>query len=118
MAGCLLCGYLLRRKRERRYWGSAYRDDLVIAAHNYTRHFGSLKNVSVGDDVRFTDVDGNVFSYLVSEVEQLNPAAVEELETGDWALTLFTCTLGGQYRVVVRCCPAADGKTAFLGSRS
>ena len=86
-----------------RYTGSAYRDDLIIAAHNYTRHFGSLKTVSIGDEVRFTDADGNVFLYTVSELEQLNGAAVEEMQAGDWALTLFTCTLGGQYRVAVRC---------------
>ncbi len=28
---------------------------------------------------------------------------VEEMITGDWDLTLFTCTLGGQTRVTVRC---------------
>lgn len=51
----------------------------------------------------FTDADGNVFSYAVSGVEQLSPTAIGELEAGGWALSLFTCTLGGQYRVVVRC---------------
>lgn len=101
-----------------RYTGSAYRDDLVIAAHNYTRHFGSLKHVSVGDEVRFTDMDGNVFSYTVSEVEQMNPTAIEDLNAGDWALSLFTCTLGGQSRLVVRCCPAADSAAVFGGSKS
>ncbi|MDO4316080.1 MAG: sortase [Oscillospiraceae bacterium] len=99
-----------------RYTGSAYQDDLVIAAHNYTRHFGNLKHLSVGDEVRFTDVDGNVFSYTVSGLEQLAPTAVGELQAGGWALTLFTCTLGGQYRVAVRCVPAepsaADRQTA------
>ena len=91
-----------------RYTGSAYRDSLVIAAHNYTRHFGSLKTVSIGDEVRFTDADGNVFFYLVSELEQFPPTAVDQMQAGDWALSLFTCTLGGQYRVVVRCVPEED----------
>lgn len=88
-----------------RYTGSAYQNRLIIAAHNYTRHFGSLKNISIGDEVLFTDIDGNVFSYTVSELEQLAPTAIEEMQAGDWALTLFTCTLGGQYRVAVRCVP-------------
>lgn len=91
-----------------RYTGSAYRGDLIVAAHNYTRHFGNLKQLRVGDEVRFTDVDGNVFSYTVSELEQLAPTAVEEMQAGDWALTLFTCTLGGQYRVAVRCVSGAE----------
>lgn len=86
-----------------RYTGSAYQGSLIIAAHNYTRHFGSLKHISIGDEVMFTDMDGNVFSYTVSELEQLAPTAAEEMQAGDWTLTLFTCTLGGQYRVAVRC---------------
>lgn len=88
-----------------RYTGSVYLNSLIIAAHNYTRHFGSLKNIHVGDEVRFTDVDGNTFYYEASVVEQLDPTAIEELKAGDWSLSLFTCTLGGQYRVVVRCIP-------------
>lgn len=86
-----------------RYTGSAYRDDMVICAHNYARHFGGLKNLSVGDEVTFVDVDGNVFSYTVSELETLPYNAVEEMATGDWDLTLFTCVLGGGSRVTVRC---------------
>lgn len=86
-----------------RYTGSAYQDNLIIAAHNYTKHFGSLKRLEIGDAVVFTDVDGNIFSYTVSDLEQLDGAAVEEMQAGGWALSLFTCTLGGQYRVVVRC---------------
>lgn len=91
-----------------RYVGSAYKDNLIIAAHNYTTHFGRLKELAMGNPVKFTDMDGNEFNYVVSEIEQLNPTAIEEMEAGDWALTLFTCTIGGQYRVVVRCILADD----------
>ena len=86
-----------------RYAGSAYLDDMVIAAHNYRSHFGYLKDLSQGDEVTFTDMDGNVFRYEVAEVETLSPFAIEEMTSGDWALTLFTCTVGGQSRVTVRC---------------
>ena len=86
-----------------RYTGSAYRGDLVVLAHNYTSHFGTLKYLSPGDDVYFTDVDGNVFYYRVAEVETLDPYAVDEMTNSGWDLTLFTCTLGGQSRVTVRC---------------
>ncbi len=91
-----------------RYSGSAYRHNLVIAAHNYTSHFGRLKNLSLGDSVTFTDIDGNVFFYQVAEIETLNPHSVEEMTDGDWDLTLFTCTIGGQSRVTVRCESAAS----------
>lgn len=89
-----------------RYTGSAYANDLVIAAHNYQRHFGQIKELSSGDEVTFTDMDGNIFRYEVAETEVLQPTAVEEMTSGDWPLTLFTCTVGGQYRVAVRCAEA------------
>lgn len=86
-----------------RYEGSAYLDNLIIAAHNYASHFGTLKNLRQGDEVVVTDMDGNIFHYEVTEVELLQPTAVEKMESGDWALTLFTCTFDGQSRVTVRC---------------
>lgn len=86
-----------------RYQGSAYTGDLIIAGHNYRSHFGSLKNLGVGDQVMFTDADGNVFRYTVAAVEVLGKTALEEMAAGDWALTLFTCTYGGQTRLTVRC---------------
>lgn len=89
-----------------RYGGSAYTGDLIIAAHNYATHFGDLKKLRLGDLLTFTDVEGNVFSYQVLELETLQPTAVEEMTSGDWNLTLFTCTIGGQSRVTVRCIAA------------
>lgn len=86
-----------------RYTGSPYRDDLIVCAHNYATHFGRLKNLLPGDEVLFTDVEGNEFRYTVAELETLSGTAVEEMESGGWDLTLFTCTLGGQARVTVRC---------------
>lgn len=86
-----------------RYSGTAYRDGFVICAHNYRTHFGSLKNIRMGDEVIFTDVDGNEFRYTAVSVETLQPTAVEEMTDDGWALTLFTCTLGGRTRMTVRC---------------
>ena len=91
-----------------RYQGSAYTGDLIIAGHNYRTHFGPLKNLGVGDTVLFTDADGNQFRYTVAQVENLAKTAVEEMAEGDWDLTLFTCTLGGQTRVTVRCVETKD----------
>lgn len=86
-----------------RYAGSVKTDNLVIAAHNYRRHFGPIKKLAIGDEVYFTDVDGIVFCYEVVEMVTLSPTAVEEMSAGDYDLTLFTCTYGGQSRVTVRC---------------
>ncbi len=91
-----------------RYSGSAYKDDLVIAAHNYPSHFGNLKQLQEGDTVRFTDMDGNVFVYAVALWEDLDADAAEQMQSGEWDLTLFTCTTGGQSRLAVRCVRAED----------
>ena len=86
-----------------RFTGSAYTDDLVIAGHNYTTHFASLHSLQQGDILSFTDVDGNVFTYRVAETEILGENAVAEMTGSGYALSLFSCTVGGQYRVTVRC---------------
>lgn len=86
-----------------RYAGSAYLNDLVICAHNYAAHFGSIGKLSFGDEVTFTDMDGNIFRYQAADIEILPPDAVEEMTAAEWDLTLFTCTLGGASRVTVRC---------------
>ncbi|WP_373216772.1 sortase [Ruminococcus sp. 5_1_39BFAA] len=86
-----------------RYAGSTKTDDLVIAAHNYARHFGTLTQLSVGDTVLFTDMDNVVSRYEVAELETLEPTAIESMTAGEYDLTLFTCTYGGKSRVTVRC---------------
>lgn len=85
-----------------RYSGSAYLNNLIICGHNYTSHFGTLKNLWEGDIATFTDMDGNVFTYKMVERETLNPTDIEGMEGGNWDLTLFTCTVGGQSRVTIR----------------
>lgn len=86
-----------------RYTGTPYLNNMVIAAHNYSEHFGRLKELEQGDEVIFTDVVGNVFTYQVAQSEILEPTAIKEMISEDWDLTLFTCTPGGQTRFTVRC---------------
>lgn len=85
------------------YTGSIYTGNAVIAAHNYTCHFGHLFNLSPSDVVHFTDADGNAFSYVVVVIEVLEPTAIEYMTDGRYELSLFTCTLGGASRFTVRC---------------
>lgn len=86
-----------------RYTGSAVKDNLVIAGHNYPSHFGYFYRLSGGDSVRFTDVQGNIYDYRVVSIETLEKTQVEEMQAGNWDLTLFTCTSGGAARLAVRC---------------
>lgn len=91
-----------------RYSGTLLGEDLVILAHNYTRHFGTLEQLRPGDSVYFTDMQGQVYHYQVVGRDVLSPIAVEEVTAGVFPLTLFTCTYGGSNRVAVYCDWAPD----------
>ena len=86
-----------------RFTGSVYTNNMVICAHNYSSHFGNLKRLSAGDRLTLTDMDGNVFSYVVREILTLKPYEKEEFTESGYALTLFTCNISGEARVTVRC---------------
>ena len=95
--------YRKLRKSPCHYTGSTKTDDLVIFAHNYSRHFGRLNRLSLGDEVIFTDMNGVITKYQVVDIDELSAYAVEEMTAGEYDLTLFTCTYGGRARVTVRC---------------
>lgn len=90
-----------------RYQGSAYQKNMEIVAQNNKSQFGTLKNLKEGSNIIFTDMDGNSFIYEVAEAKQLQLETLEEMEEGEWALTLVTCTEGGNYCVAVYCEEAA-----------
>ena len=92
-----------------RYEGSAYDGGMVIAGHNFDSHFGKLSQLEPGDEIKFIDLSGNTFTYAVAETEVLEATAIEEMVTGGWDLTLFTCTLSGQTRFTVRAALAGSG---------
>lgn len=92
-----------------RCFGSTKTSDLVICAHNCTRHFGPIRNLAPGDLVSFTDMDGMIWEYEVVAVDILPPTNIEDMTAGDYDLTLFTCTYGGQSRVTVRCMCMVNG---------
>lgn len=86
-----------------RQYGSARTDDLVIAAHNYRTHFGRLKELSEGDTVLFTDMDGIVNTYAIAKIDTIDPYDVESVLNSEFDLVLYTCTVGGKTRVTVFC---------------
>lgn len=90
-----------------RYTGTISGGDLVLMGHNYDKHFGKISKLAPGDQVIFTDVEGQTYTYQVAKQEKLPAEAVEEMSAGEYALTLFTCTYDGQSRITVRCEPVA-----------
>lgn len=86
-----------------RQYGSSRTNDLVIAAHNYETHFGKIGTLAVGDEIRFTDMDGIDNYYSVQKVEVHDPTDVDAVKNSGHDLVLYTCTYGGKTRIVVFC---------------
>lgn len=84
-----------------RYSGSAYADNLAIIAHTY--HFGKLSSLALDATVTFTDMENNLFRYVVREKNTISPNDANEIAHSGYDLTLVTCTLSGTKRVAVYC---------------
>lgn len=91
------------KKSACRYSGTAKNGQLIILAHNYEHHFGNLGKVSKDDEVQFLDVNGKLYTYKINDIEILGKYELDKLTASNSDLTLFTCTYGGQKRIVVRC---------------
>ena len=84
------------------YYGSVKEGNLVIMAHNYSRHFGRITELKNGDYVYFINCFGEAFFYQVEFQEILPSDCIPQLTSGEFDLTLFTCTYGGANRVTIR----------------
>lgn len=73
----------------------------------YDTHFGKLRELSEGETVLFTDMEGIVSTYCVEKLETLSPDAVDTVLNSGYDLVLYTCTKGGRTRVIVFCDRAA-----------
>lgn len=92
-----------------RHFGSTVTDDMVIAAHNYKTHFGTLSRLEIGAEVCFTDMDGIENRYTLAKLETLAPEAVDAVQNSGYDLVLYTCTPGAANRVVAFCNRATEG---------
>lgn len=86
-----------------RYYGSLQTDDLVVAGHNYRSSFGKIKNLNKGDEIYFTDMNGEVFTYRVEEIETLNASDVTKMVSSGWDFSLYTCAYDRSRRLTIRC---------------
>ena len=86
-----------------RYAGTIEGKNIIIAGHNYQSHFGRLKYLNIGDTVSLVTLEGTEYLYAISDIEVLGSTDLEEMKTGDWDLTLFTCTTRGTQRLTIRC---------------
>ncbi|MCL1835125.1 MAG: sortase [Oscillospiraceae bacterium] len=76
---------------------------LIIAGHNLQSHFKGLINLSVGDEMTFTSMDGSTYLYKVVEIGQCHRDNPEEVSAGEgWDITLVTCKTIRTMRTLVR----------------
>lgn len=85
-----------------RHWGSTKTDNIVIAAHNYKKHFSILSSLKEGDEIIFTEMDGAINLY---EVEKQAVVKANDLDAikEEGALVLYTCNYNGTKRIAVFC---------------
>ena len=76
---------------------------MVIAGYGFQGHFAPLKKLAVGDEVLYIGYLGETLPYTVAKIEILKPSEVEEMLSGEYPLTLFTSTTGGNSRLAIRC---------------
>lgn len=86
-----------------RYSGSLQTGDLVLLGHNYAGHLADLSQAEQGDRVELVDVEGVAHGFKIARTAVIRPTEIEALSAGNYPLTIFTCTPGGQSRYVVYC---------------
>ena len=69
--------------------GSVYDRTIQIGATSQKGQYDFYREISVGDSVYFTDMEGNRFAYVVSDIRYEAHADQETLKKEDAALTLF-----------------------------
>ncbi len=85
-----------------RYSGSIAGGDLVILAHNSEFQFGGISGLEIGDELIFTDSEGEHIRYVAAAHEQIEAWEGEKLCSGAYELSLLTCTEDGIDRHIVR----------------
>lgn len=85
------------------YYGSIETNNLVIVGHNYESQLAALNDFDENLEVILTCKDGTVYTYESFMVESLNPDQVDEMLTGNWDFTVFTCNYAGDKRIAYRC---------------
>ena len=97
------CDEVLLKIAPCRDYGDVTTDNLVIAAHNYKNHFGRLGQLTSGNEVTFTEMDGTIHSYKVSQSMVVSPNDVELVINSGFELALYTCDYMNQNRIAVYC---------------
>ena len=86
-----------------RLGGSAYDRTIQIGATSQKGQYDFYREISAGDTVFFTDMEGNRFCYEVTDIRYESHADQETLQRKDAALTLFIKNVYALEYIVIFC---------------
>lgn len=79
----------------------------VLAGHRgsrYGTYFKYLNRISIGDEIRLTDKEGNIWLYEAANMKVVDPYDNSVKDQGaEKVLTLLTCENSGTMRLIVTC---------------
>ena len=84
-----------------RHLGSLEDGNLVIAGHNYKRHFAYLKNLVPGARITFTDMEGTVHPFVLDHMATIAGTDVAAVTDSSFPLILYTCDYTGEGRITL-----------------
>lgn len=86
-----------------RFDGSIYDRSLIIGGTTQKGQYSFYRDISVGDSLLFTDTEGNLFSYNVTDIRYSDSADLEALQMKDSDLTLFIKNIYAFEYIIIYC---------------
>lgn len=86
-----------------RFSGSVYDRTIQIGATSQKGQYEFYRDISVGDSLSFTDMEGNRFSYTVTDIRYEKNADQAALQRRDGALTLFIKNVYALEYIIIYC---------------
>ena len=86
-----------------RFSGSVYDQTMQIGGTSQKGQYDFYRDISVGDGVFFTDMEGNRFSYTVTDIRYEKNADQSTLQRKDASLTLFVKNVYAFEYIIIYC---------------